>query len=73
MGKGDLLITTGGIKEVCDTKIDHKKGQIKVMRCSKVYSVPDLPIVKGKKFLGYADTKMMGKKQYYFTNKRLRK
>lgn len=58
------------IKKFCDANIDTHKPQINVKTCRDNYDYfPFISVHKGKKFVGYADTKMLGGKQIYFSNK----
>ena len=65
-----FIIGKGNIQKFCDATIDRSKPQINVKECRKNFDYfPLISVHKGKKFVGYADTKMLDKKQIYFSNK----
>lgn len=58
------------IKNFCSANINKKKPQINIKECRENYDYfPFISVHKGKKFIGHADTKMLDKKQIYFSNK----
>jgi len=54
----------------CNVLVDRKTGKIKVEKCfnEHPFSETDSVYDKKNKFLGWADTTMVGNKQIYFTS-----